>query len=777
MRILFLIIFICFFSSVNAAEETIKQNQSQVNKVEVEQFSDKDLLNKAKSLRRKNPTESLKLANQALELSLQKDNVKVTAQVYTLLGKLAQQAKNNEQALAYFLQASVIHKSINNTGEQITASADYINLLLSEKHYQQADDSIVKLLPIAEQYKKAWPLALTLILKADSYYFQKNYKLANREYKLVTKLLTASDKRTQRTLGQIYKKLAQSYKRLKDRKQTAAFYKKALDVFTKLKDKKNMARTLNTLAEAERYLKNYFVALDYSIQGIEIHKTIKDPEGRAKALTGAGIIYRHIERYEKSLEHIYEAHLYYKKTNNISGIAKTSNQMGLLYTRLSQFEQARSFYQLTIDLPKEKVTPRTLASALREMAVIDLNSKNYESAMKLIQQANKININNKENESLTFRIIGNIYKAQNNEIEAINSYRKSLSIATKIGHKVYQMKAQVLIGRLIIGKNTTEAISLLQKALTFSIQLNMKPYQLSAYRELRKAEKSKANFGKALRYAEQELRLSKEIKDEKNDEKFVLIKAKLYSHKKEMELAELREKVQHDQLELVKKNNEIEIAEKTRIITELQLTKNEYASLTLALLLAISVLLLVLMFRLFRVSKKRNKELDSLAERDPLTNCYNRRGLFVRMSRDFEKPELLTDYCIIVADIDHFKSVNDTYGHSVGDSVICNVANILQSSVRKNDMVVRLGGEEFCIVLYNMPLEKASYLAEEMRNKIEVSNINDISVTCSFGITSIKFNAESPAELINQADLALYQSKSLGRNKVTMWSEGLEKEL
>ena len=775
MRILFLIIFICFFSSVNAAEEPIKKNQSQVNKIEVEQYSDKELLNKAKSLRRKNPTESLKLANHALELSLQKNNVKITGQVYTLLGRLAQQAKNNEQALAHFLQASVIHKSINNTREQITASVDYINLLLSEKNYQQADDNIAKLLPIAEQYKKEWPLALTLILKADSYYFQKNYKAANRDYKLVTKLLTASDKRTQRTLGQIYKKLAQSYKRLKDRKQTAAFYKKALDVFTKLKDTKNMARTLNTLAEAERYLKNYFIALDYSIQGIEIHKKIKDPEGRAKALTGAGIIYRHIERYEKSLEHIYEAHLYYKKTNNISGIAKTSNQMGLLYTRLSQFEQARSFYQLTINLPKDKVTPRTLASALREMAVIDLNSKNYESAMKLIQQANKINKNDKENESLISRIIGNIYIAQDNETEAINYYRKSLSIATKIGHKVYQMKAQVLIGRLIVGKNTTEAISLLQKALTFAIQLNIKPYQLSAYRELRKAEKSQANFAKALRYAEQELRLSKEIKDEKNDEKFVLIKAKLYSHKKEMELAELREKVQHDQLELIKKNNEIEIAEKTRIITELQLTKNEYASLALALLLAISVLLLVLMYRLIRVSKQRNKELDSLAERDPLTNCYNRRGLFVRMGSDFEKPELLNDYCIIVADIDHFKSVNDTYGHSVGDSVICNVANILQSSVRKNDMVVRLGGEEFCIVLYNMPHEKAKYIAEEMRNKIEVSNLNDISVTCSFGITSIKFNAESPAELINQADLALYQSKSLGRNKVTMWSEGLEK--
>ena len=160
--------------------------------------------------------------------------------------------------------------------------------------------------------------ALVLIAKGDSHYRQKDYKKANEQYKEAVNHLSASDKSIQKKLGETYKKLAQSYKRLKDRVQTAHYYKKALDVFTALKDKKNMARTLNTLAEAERYLDHFLVALDYSIRGLEIHKQIDDEEGYAKASMGAGIIYRYIGRYEKSLEHIYDAQLYYKKVNNIN---------------------------------------------------------------------------------------------------------------------------------------------------------------------------------------------------------------------------------------------------------------------------------------------------------------------------------------------------------------------------------------------------------------------------------------------------------------------------
>lgn len=127
-----------------------------------------------------------------------------------------------------------------------------------------------------------------------------------------------------------------------------------------------MARTFNTLAEAQRYLGNLVLALDYALQSLALHGQIDDAEGRAKALMGAGIIYRYIGRYEQSLKHVHQAHKYYKKVNDATGIAKTSNQIGHIYFRLEQFDQARSFYMLSISLPEEKVEPKTLATALEK---------------------------------------------------------------------------------------------------------------------------------------------------------------------------------------------------------------------------------------------------------------------------------------------------------------------------------------------------------------------------------------------------------------------------
>jgi len=165
--------------------------------------------------------------------------------------------------------------------------------------------------------------------------------------------------------------------------------------------------------------------------------------------------------------------------------------------------------------------------------------------------------------------------------------------------------------------------------------------------------------------------------------------------------------------------------------------------------------------------------LDYLAARDPLTNCYNRRILFDFMNRDFASTAQPAEYCILMADIDHFKAVNDNYGHSTGDLVLSAVASILQNCVRQNDIVARFGGEEFCIVLPGASKEQAMSIAENIRQKVESSSFEDISVTCSIGVTSIQFNAKTPSELIEQADLALFKSKSLGRNQVTLWGKNI----
>jgi len=738
---------------------------------------DQHLLSQAKTLEFKDPATSLRIATQALTLSQQNNHADVSAKLHVLLAEMAKRSKNNEQAFSHLLQAANLYQSLKNTEEQILVSIDYIDILVTQKHYQEAHEFIDKLLVTAKQYQKPQLLALTLMTKAMLYYRQEKFQAAIHEYEKALIQLSGSHFTVLAKRADTYKKIAQSYKRLKNKEKTVEFYKKSLQIFISLNNKQEVANTLHTLAQAERYLGHSIMALDYSMQSLQVYKEVGDVEGYNKALIGAGIIYRHIGRYEKSLEYVYKAYTYYKKKNDINGIAETSNQLGFIYTRLKQYKEARQFYQVAIDISGKGIDKKTLASSLREMAVVYLNEEDYEIAMSMAEKAHKIYQETHDDlkASITARIIGHIYRGQKKNKQAMAYYKKSLDYAKKSGDQLRQIKAETALAGLLVITDPIKGIKQLKKALALSVKIGNKSQMLQTYSKLHLAEKSLGNINDSLRYAEAEIDLGRALKQEENEKELILVKAKLYSQAKEIELTSLKEKAKLDQLALSKKNNEIELAKKNRKITELELKANKYANITLASLLGLALLSMIIIYCLFMASKRRNKELDYLATRDSLTNCFNRRALFEYMYQGVESIDKLENCCIIMVDIDHFKNVNDTYGHGIGDNVICGVAEVLKANINERDMVARFGGEEFCVYLYDTDVESALEVAEEMRRQVEQGHFIDVSVTCCFGVSSIKFNAKSYLELIAQADLALYQSKLLGRNQVTLWTPSLEK--
>ena len=172
----------------------------------------------------------------------------------------------------------------------------------------------------------------------------------------------------------------------------------------------------------------------------------------------------------------------------------------------------------------------------------------------------------------------------------------------------------------------------------------------------------------------------------------------------------------------------------------------------------------------------QNKELKYLATRDPLTSCLNRRSFFegLRVLIN-EENNLNKSLSCIMLDIDHFKAVNDTYGHAVGDKVIKMVAKALKTISRTNDLVGRYGGEEFCLVLPGTTAQKAAQVAERIRLAIMTTEIcvaNDkFSVTSSFGIACWKSELMNAEAFVSQADEALYVAKESGRNRVEIHLE------
>ncbi|MBN2038599.1 MAG: diguanylate cyclase [Spirochaetes bacterium] len=165
--------------------------------------------------------------------------------------------------------------------------------------------------------------------------------------------------------------------------------------------------------------------------------------------------------------------------------------------------------------------------------------------------------------------------------------------------------------------------------------------------------------------------------------------------------------------------------------------------------------------------EEKSKSFEEKATIDALTNIYNKEKFNELLLANVEICRRYNnDLSVFFFDIDHFKRVNDTYGHQTGDFILQDVAAIINGSKRKVDVFARWGGEEFVILLPNTELKNALKVAEKMRKKIYSHKYkDDITISCSFGVTELK-DMDSPAGLISRADKALYKAKQSGRNRV-----------
>jgi len=190
-------------------------------------------------------------------------------------------------------------------------------------------------------------------------------------------------------------------------------------------------------------------------------------------------------------------------------------------------------------------------------------------------------------------------------------------------------------------------------------------------------------------------------------------------------------------------------------------------------LLPILIACLLLFEILLKQWRIRETAIQVLSRLDPLTNVMNRRSISNHLERLHQQPNQL--YSIVLLDLDHFKNINDHFGHSVGDQVLVELAKCLASNLRDRDMIGRFGGEEFILLLPNTKPAQAYSVAERCRVAItELSftseDHQEFSISASFGISST-LSANEPHLIISQADQALYAVKAAGRNQVKVFTE------
>jgi diguanylate cyclase (GGDEF)-like protein len=172
------------------------------------------------------------------------------------------------------------------------------------------------------------------------------------------------------------------------------------------------------------------------------------------------------------------------------------------------------------------------------------------------------------------------------------------------------------------------------------------------------------------------------------------------------------------------------------------------------------ILLFAIAYR-YRILSKYNKELEMLSVTDSLTGIYNRIKLNKTLDYEFKiAKRYKTVFGIIIIDIDHFKEINDVHGHSMGDTVLQQFANLIKSNIRETDVLGRWGGEEFVLICPKTDIEALQNVAESLRNKIEKYNFADElkTITASFGIVCYKEGSDL-STLLKDADIALYKAK------------------
>jgi len=168
------------------------------------------------------------------------------------------------------------------------------------------------------------------------------------------------------------------------------------------------------------------------------------------------------------------------------------------------------------------------------------------------------------------------------------------------------------------------------------------------------------------------------------------------------------------------------------------------------------------------------RQLEVLATTDPLTGLFNRRQFLTMTDAEWSRfQRYYRSLSVLMVDIDHFKSVNDWFGHAVGDKAIRAVADVCVRGKRKSDIVGRVGGEEFAVLLPETTLSRARTVAERIRKKVEGLTLTaegrPVQLTVSVGVAEAITSMPGVDALMKAADAALYQAKEGGRNRTQCW--------
>jgi diguanylate cyclase (GGDEF)-like protein len=314
-------------------------------------------------------------------------------------------------------------------------------------------------------------------------------------------------------------------------------------------------------------------------------------------------------------------------------------------------------------------------------------------------------------------------------VAALSFFRESLEVARVSDRLFAEIYPRVGIGNALVALGRAgEAAGELEQALALAQRIDSPWLIYRAHLALSEAYEAQGDAAKALEHFREYHRVEDEVFSAKAERRIqaLLVKAEVEASLREAEL-------------LRAKNDELSAANEEKV-------------------------------RLLEALGRQAEELERLSREDALTGLFNRRHVDEALALEWERASRFgRDLTVAVADIDHFKAVNDRFSHAAGDEVLRRVAELLRGGTRAVDVAGRWGGEEFVLLLVETPPERAAGLCEKLRAAVEAHDWSAVApglaVTLSLGVAG-SGEAADPAALLAAADARLYEAKRAGRNRV-----------
>lgn len=512
----------------------------------------------------------------------------------------------------------------------------------------------------------------------------------------------------------------------------------ARELFQQLGDRLSEARAVGNMATACKYLGNPLQGLEYDVFALTAAREIGHARLLATSLNNLGVTHLDVGNHAMALQSFMQAHDAYRALEDKAGLMLTLLNVGEAYLELAEFQQAEAYLTQALQCAKDVREVHREVYILVDLAALAVKRGNAHAALQHVSDARRTAQDARIHSHLALieRVTGDALTLHGDLTNALAAYDRSVEHARTSQNLTEETRALRSSGRLYLRTaDFTRARNALATALAISERAALRADQRDTHLLLSQVFKALGDPESALWQYEAYHAVDRELADQRAEyhTRTLIVQFDL---ERAREAADAQ-RAANERLEQANRALQTANEEKTRLLTRVE---------------------------------EQAAHLQRLVREDALTGLHNRRHFAAVLASEFERARRYGHpFVLVMCDVDHFKRVNDTLTHVIGDVVLQRIAGVLRDACRATDTVARYGGEEFVMLLPETTRTDAAVIAQRVRRAVAAHAWQDVNaqlnVTVSVGYACWDGH-DTAEEVLAEADTNLYRAKRTGRNRV-----------